>query len=167
MWLSADQQRVWRNYLRLDRLLPAQLNRDLQAGAGLSIAEYEVLVHLSEAASGRLRPFQLREDMQWEQSRLSHQLTRMERRGLVQREGCPSEDGRGAYVTLTPAGRTAIESAAPAHVAAVRELVFDQLTEAETATFGRICEKILTAVERTKPGPARPLPLRHLAIPAG
>jgi DNA-binding MarR family transcriptional regulator len=158
MWLSADQQRIWRDYLRLERLLPAQLNRELQAGSGLSLAEYAVLVHLSEADSGRLRPFQLGEGLQWEQSRLSHQLTRMERRGLVLREGCPSEDGRGAYVTLTAAGQTAIESAAPAHAAAVLELVFDQLTEEELAAFGRVCEKILAVIDRPPAAPPPPCP---------
>lgn len=148
MWLSEDQQRVWRAYIRVSQLLPAQLNRELQAESRLSGAEYAVLVQLSEAEGGRQRPFQLGEALHWEQSRLSHQLTRMERRGLVCRENCPSEDGRGAYVTLTPAGRTAIESAAPAHATAVRELVFDQLTEEETAAFGKVCEKILTALAR-------------------
>jgi DNA-binding MarR family transcriptional regulator len=158
MWLTAGQQRVWRDYLRLERLLPAQLNRELQAGSGLSLSEYEVLVHLSEANEGRLRPFQLHEAMQWEQSRLSHQLTRMERRGLVHRENCPDEDGRGAYVALTTAGRSAIESAAPAHAATVLELVFGQMTEEQTAAFGQVCEKILAAVEQASP-PA-PAPAR-------
>jgi DNA-binding MarR family transcriptional regulator len=153
MWLSGEQQRVWRDYLRVNQLLPAQLTRELQAESGLSVAEYAVLVQLSEADGGRQRPFQLGEALHWEQSRLSHQLTRMERRGLICRENCPSEDGRGAYVTLTAAGQTAIESAAPAHAAAVLELVFDQLTEDELATFGRVCEKILTALDQTATTP--------------
>src|ERR1700683_4902924 len=155
MWLTGEQQRVWRDYLRVNQLLPAQLNRELQAESGVSVAEYAVLVQLSEAEAGRQRPFQLGEALHWEQSRLSHQLTRMERRGLICRENCPSEDGRGAYVTLTAAGQTAIESAAPAHAAAVLELVFDQLTEEELATFGRVCEQILPALDQTP----TPLPL--------
>ena len=153
MWLTAEQQRVWRDYLRVNQLLPAQLNRELQAESGLSVAEYAVLVQLSEADGGRQRPFQLGEALHWEQSRLSHQLTRMERRGLICRENCPSEDGRGAYVTLTAAGQTAIESAAPAHAAAVLELVFDQLTEEELTTFGQVCKKILIALDQTATTP--------------
>jgi DNA-binding MarR family transcriptional regulator len=149
MWLTAEQQRVWRDYLRVSQLLPARLNRELQAESGLSAAEYGVLVQLSEAPGGRQRPFQLGEALQWEQSRLSHQLTRMDRRGLICRENCPSEDGRGAYVTLTEAGRTAIESAAPAHATAVHELMFDKLTEEELAAFGRVLRKILAAVDPT------------------
>jgi DNA-binding MarR family transcriptional regulator len=154
MWLTPDQQQVWRAYLRVSESLPAQLNRELQTESGLSAAEYAVLVQLSEADGGRQRPFQLGEALQWEQSRLSHQLTRMERRGLVCRENCPSEDGRGAYVTLTAAGRTAIESAAPAHAAAVRDLVFNHLTAEELSTFGRVCEKILTNLDHPATAPA-------------
>jgi DNA-binding MarR family transcriptional regulator len=153
MWLTEEQQRVWRDYLRVSQLLPARLSRELQAESGLSIAEYAVLVHLSEADGGRLRPFQLGDALQWEQSRLSHQLTRMERRGLVYRQNCPSEDGRGAYVTLTAAGQTAIESAAPAHAAAVLELVFDPLSPEELATFGRACRKILAALDKPPTAP--------------
>jgi DNA-binding MarR family transcriptional regulator len=147
-WLSAAQQRVWRRYLRVGRLLPNRLAAELQATSGLSGPEYEVLVNLSETPSGRMRPFQLGEAMQWEQSRLSHQLSRMQRRGLVEREDCP-KDGRGAFIVLTEAGRTAIESAAPAHVAAVRRLVFDRLTPDEAEAFGQACEKILEALGET------------------
>jgi DNA-binding MarR family transcriptional regulator len=156
VWLSDEQQRVWRDYLRVCELLPAQLNRELQAQSGLSGAEYAVLVQLSEAERGRLRPFQLGDAIQWEQSRLSHQLTRMERRGLVRRENCPSEDGRGAYVTITAAGQHAIESAAPAHAAAVMKLVFDQLSNDELTVFGRVCEKILRALDQPPAAPPPP-----------
>jgi DNA-binding MarR family transcriptional regulator len=152
-WLSAPQQGVWRDYLEVGRLLPARVARELQTTSGLSGAEYEVLVHLSETPGGRLRPFQLGQAMHWEQSRLSHQLTRMQRRGLVGREECP-KDGRGAFVVLTDAGRTAIESAAPAHVAVVRELIFDRLTAAEVEALGHICAKILEALKETATGPA-------------
>lgn len=150
-WLSPEQQRTWRRYLRVERLLPTRLGHQLQVSSGLTGAEYEVLVNLSEVPGGRLRPYQLGEAMQWEQSRLSHQLTRMERRGLVAREDCP-KDGRGSFVVLTESGRNAVESAAPAHVAAVRRLVFDQLTDDEAEAFGELCAKIVAALEQA-PGP--------------
>jgi DNA-binding MarR family transcriptional regulator len=152
-WLTPEQQRVWRDYLQVERLLPAQLGRELQ---DLSIPEYEVLVNLSEAPGGRLRPFQLGEATQWEQSRLSHQLTRMQRRGLIAREECPG-DARGAFIVLTAAGRSAIETAAPTHAAAVLRLVFDQLSEEETAAFGQACAKIRRALEEI-PHSAAPCP---------
>ena len=144
-WLSEAQQRVWRSYVRLERLLPARLGRELQATSGLSGPEYEVLVNLSEEPDGRLRPYQLGERMLWEQSRLSHQLSRMQRRGLVMREHCPG-DGRGAFVVLTQAGWAAIRTAAPPHADMVRTLVFDRLTEAEAEAFGRTCDTILAAL---------------------
>src|ERR1700743_1213819 len=133
-WLSDDEQRTWRTYLRMSSLLPAALNRELQQDSGLTLPEYEVLVALSEAPQRRLRPFQICEALNWEQSRLSHQLTRMERRGLVTRRECAA-DGRGGLIELTAAGADAIDAAAPRHVATVRRLIFDQLGDAQRASF--------------------------------
>ena len=105
-----------------------------------------MLVRLSEAEHGRLRPFELELDLQWEQSRLAHQLTRMQRRGLVTREKC-NEDGRGSYVVLTAAGRDAIEQAAPAHVEAVRSLVFDGLDASSTAALERFATTVFARLD--------------------
>lgn len=146
-WLTADEQRAWRTYLRMSTLLPAQLNRQLQRDSGLSLPEYEVLVQLSEAAGQRLRPYQLCEALNWEQSRLSHQLTRMERRGLVAREECAA-DGRGAFVILLADGASALRSAAPGHVAAVRQLIFDRLDDSQRAAFEDACAAILGALSQ-------------------
>jgi DNA-binding MarR family transcriptional regulator len=144
-WLSDDEQRTWRTYLQMSSLLPAALNRELQQDSGLTLPEYEVLVQLSEAAQRRLRPFQICAALNWEQSRLSHQLTRMERRGLVSRREC-SADGRGAFIELTPAGADAIGAAAARHVAAVRRLVFDRLSDAQRASFAEVCAAVVTAL---------------------
>jgi DNA-binding MarR family transcriptional regulator len=145
VWLSEDEQKAWRTYLRLGSLLPAALNRQLQQDCGLTLPEYEVLVALSEAAEQRLRPFQICDALNWEQSRLSHQLTRMERRGLVKRQECAA-DGRGAFIVLTTAGADAIREAAPQHVAAVRRLVFDRLSDDQLAAFEQACTAILDAL---------------------
>jgi len=142
LWLTADEQRMWRTYLRLNSLLLARLNRQLQQDSGLTLPEYEVLVQLSEAPQQRRRPFQICEALNWEQSRLSHQLTRMQHRGLVAREECEA-DGRGAFVVLTAAGADAIRSAAPGHVAAVRRLVFDRLGDDQRAAFEQACSTII------------------------
>lgn len=144
-WLNGDEQRAWRTYLRMSSLLPAALNRQLQQDCGLTLPEYEVLVQLSETPGQRLRPFQICEALNWEQSRLSHQLTRMERRGLVSRRECTA-DGRGAFIELTTAGADAIAAAAPRHVAAVRSLIFDQLSDAQRAAFEEVCEAIVRAL---------------------
>ena len=144
-WLNDDEQRAWRTYLRMSSLLPVALNRQLQQDCGLTLPEYEVLVQLSEAPDRQLRPFQICEGLNWEQSRLSHQLTRMERRGLVQRRECEA-DGRGAFVELTAAGADAIKAAAPQHVATVRSLVFDRLSDEQRAAFEQACTAIVTAL---------------------
>ena len=154
-WLTADEQRAWRAYMRVTTMLTARLNRQLQADSGLSLPEYEVLVQLSEAPDGTLRPFQLGLALDWEQSRLSHMLARMTRRGFVTRRDCPG-DRRGAVVVLTRAGRAAIESAAPGHAAAVRRLVFDQMDSAQAAAFGRAFEAILAGLDDSRPGSVRP-----------
>ena len=144
-WLSDDEQRAWRTYLRMSSLLPAALNRELQQDSGLTLPEYEVLVQLSETPHHRLRPYQICDALNWEQSRLSHQLTRMERRGLVSRQECAA-DGRGAFIELTTAGADAIGAAAPCHVAAVRRLIFDQLGDAQRTAFEEACTAIVTAL---------------------
>ncbi|MEU7821634.1 MarR family transcriptional regulator [Catellatospora sp. NPDC049133] len=141
-WLDDDEQRTWRGFLRLQRQLIGQLNRQLQADSGLSLADYDVLVQLTDTPEGRLRPFALQTELQWEQSRLSHHLTRMQRRGLIDREEC-ADDGRGAFVVLTDAGRSAITAAAPGHVDTVRRLFFDRLTPQQVATVQQMSEQVL------------------------
>jgi DNA-binding MarR family transcriptional regulator len=145
-WLDQGEQRAWRAFLRLQGQLSARLNRQLQSESGLSLADYEVLVQLSEAPEGRLRPYALQRALQWEQSRLSHHLGRMQRRGLVAREEC-ADDGRGTLITLTDAGRSAIQAAAPGHVAAVRRLLFDALTADDVAALERLTTRVLDRLD--------------------
>jgi DNA-binding MarR family transcriptional regulator len=142
-WLTEDEQRAWRGLIQMTSRLDARLNRELQQTSGLSLADYDVLVLLTEAADGRLRVFELAEDLHWEQSRLSHHLARMQRRGLVTREECTT-DRRGAFVVLTGAGRSAIEKAAPAHVATVRQLIFDGLSAKQVLSLESTVNQILS-----------------------
>lgn len=125
-WLSDEEQAVWRQWLDAQSRLQARLARRLAAESGLSMSDYEVLVWLSEEPEGRLRMATLAERLQWDRSRLSHHIRRMETRGLVARTDCP-DDGRGSFVGVTPGGRRAIQDAAPGHVAAVRELFVEPL----------------------------------------
>ncbi|GAA3167400.1 MarR family transcriptional regulator [Planomonospora alba] len=145
-WLDDDEQRAWRAYLRMQSRLTAELNRRLQAASGLSLADYEVLVHLTDVPDGRLRPYELQRALEWEQSRLSHHLGRMQRRGLVRREEC-GEDGRGAYVVLTGTGREAITAAAPDHVGAVRHLFFDALGPGESGVLEGLAVRVLARID--------------------
>ena len=148
-WLGDDEQLLWRLFLRSQVLIEAQLNRQLQRDSDLSGADYAVLVNLSEAPEGRLRGFELAGALQWEKSRLSHHLTRMGRRGLVRREGCPT-DGRGAFVVLTPQGRERIVAAAPLHVAEVRRCFIDALTPQQRRAFGDATHALVIALERDR-----------------
>jgi DNA-binding MarR family transcriptional regulator len=141
-WLSADEQLLWRRWLRLNALLPGVLHRELQADAGLSLPDFEVLVKLTETAEERVRVTDLARELNWERSRVSHHVTRMERRGLVERSEC-HDDGRGAWVILTKQGRSAIERAAPGHAATVRRLVFDDLSPQELRVMTRVIDKVI------------------------
>ncbi|KUI37025.1 MarR family winged helix-turn-helix transcriptional regulator [Mycobacterium sp. GA-2829] len=139
VWLSADEQRVWRGYLAMVAELQAAMNRQLQRDCGLSLADYEVLVALSERGAQRM--YELGEALSWEQSRLSHQLRRMRDRGLVSRAGA-TEDRRGATVALTDAGRTALRTAAPGHAALVRQVLFDGMSADQRAAFGEVIDGV-------------------------
>jgi DNA-binding MarR family transcriptional regulator len=154
-WLSEDEQRAWRGYLAMNARLDARLSRQLQADVGLSLSDFAVLVYLTDRAEGRVRAFELARDLQWEKSRLSHHLARMQRRGLVTRQECP-EDARGAFIVLTEEGRRAIERAAPCHVETVRELFFDQLTAEQVETLGAIASQVLARLDDTHPTPGDP-----------
>ena len=141
-WLSPEQEHLWRAWSRLNNELSARLQRELQDDAQLSLSDYEVLVHLTDTSEGRLRVSELARLLQWGLSRVSHHVTRMERRGLVERTTCV-EDGRGAFIAVTDAGRAAIEQAAPGHVDAVRRLVFDALDADDVGALNAVFDKML------------------------
>jgi DNA-binding MarR family transcriptional regulator len=147
-WLEADQQRAWRQLLALTTRLPARLNRQLQADSDLSLSDFDVLVQLTDVPAGRLRVGELGAALGWEKSRLSHHLTRMERRGLVTREDVAA-DGRGSEVVLTAVGRAGIVAAAPAHVDTVRALVFDVLGEEQVHALLEVTGAVLARLEES------------------
>ncbi|EDY52828.1 MarR family winged helix-turn-helix transcriptional regulator [Streptomyces clavuligerus] len=150
-WLNEAEQRAWRSYLHMQRMLHVRLASRLQRDFDLSGADYEILVNLSEAAGGRMCPSDLLGATQWEKSRLSHHISRMERRGLVTRE--PSRTGRYPDIQLTDAGRTAIRRAAPAHAAHVRALVVDVLGPERLARFEEDCRAITDALDAEEEPP--------------
>jgi DNA-binding MarR family transcriptional regulator len=145
-WLSDDQQAFWRSWLALTAQLPAALHRQLSDEGGLSLLDFDVLVQLSEAPDGRLRVTELARALTWERSRASHHLTRMQGRGLVTREEC-ADDGRGAFVVITPEGRAAIERAAPQHARTVKDLVFADLGEEDLRRLAVFVDGVLGRVE--------------------
>ncbi|MGH3949436.1 MAG: MarR family winged helix-turn-helix transcriptional regulator [Pseudonocardiaceae bacterium] len=126
--------------------LNARINRRLQAHSDLSLADFSVLVALTDRPDARVRYAELAQSLQWAKSRLSHHIARMTKRGLVDRQECP-QDGRGAFVVLTPEGRRVIEQAAPQHVETVRELFLDHLTTEQIETLRAISEQVLSRLD--------------------
>src|SRR3954464_3737240 len=120
-WLAPGEQEVWRAFLDVSRLLFEQLNRQLSDETGMSLAEYEILVQLSEAPDRRLRMSEVADRVVSSRSRITHTVGRLEDRGLVAREPCAA-DGRGVGCVLTDGGFPRLEGAAPGHVEMVRTI---------------------------------------------
>jgi DNA-binding MarR family transcriptional regulator len=143
-WLTADEQRAWRSHLDVNRLLTYQLERDLQP-FGLTMNDYEILVNLSESTEHRMRMSDLAASTLQSKSRLSHQITRMEKAGLVRRESCES-DKRGLFAVLTDEGWKTMRGVAPHHVASVRRHFIDRMSPQDLAhldeTLRPVAEKL-------------------------
>ncbi|MEU0791224.1 MarR family transcriptional regulator [Amycolatopsis sp. NPDC005961] len=134
---TTEELRVWRGFIETAEALRAELGARLQAECALSPGDYAVLLALSEADGQRLRSSQLADDIGWERSRLSHHLGRMEKRGLLRREECRT-DNRGAEVVLTTEGSAAFRGATVPHLTAVRELFVDALTPEQLTAAGEV-----------------------------
>jgi DNA-binding MarR family transcriptional regulator len=143
--LSEEDWRLWRAFWSMNRALSREIDRQLQRDAGISSADYSVLIALFEAPDRRLRTGELAEMLTWEKSRVSHQISRMEARGLVERAECV-EDGRGTWIILTADGRRATLGATRDHAAKLREVFFDVLDDDEKDAFrtgaARVLEKL-------------------------
>jgi DNA-binding MarR family transcriptional regulator len=134
---TAEQLRIWRDFIETAEALRAELASRLQNDSALSPGDYAVMLALSEAPGRRMRSSDLAADICWERSRLSHHLGRMERRGLIRREECAT-DYRGAEVVLTASGAEAFRGATVPHLRAVRELFVDALTPDRLHAAGEI-----------------------------
>ncbi|WP_018654369.1 MarR family winged helix-turn-helix transcriptional regulator [Actinomadura flavalba] len=145
-WLDATQQRDWRAYIDGSVRLTEIIDRDLKTRHGLSVSEYEILVRLSEAPGRRLRMAELAANASQSRSRLSHTCARLESKGLVQRDNCPS-DKRGVFCTLTPEGFATLERAARDHVETVREFFVDVIDPGDLAAVGRAFAAVLKRAE--------------------
>ena len=135
-WLDATQQRDWRAFVEASIRLNDLLDRDLKTRHGLSMAEYEILVRLSEAPERRLRMAELADVASQSRSRLSHTVSRLECKGLVVRGTCGA-DKRGVNAELTDEGFALLAKAAVDHVATVREFFVDVIDPADLVTIGR------------------------------
>ena len=143
-WLTDDEQQAWRQFIEVLVRVPAALEGQLQRDAGLTHMGYLVLATLSERDDRRLAMSRLAKKASASLSRLSHVVARLEAQGLVRRERDP-EDGRVQIAVLTDEGFAKIVAAAPGHVEAVRNLVFDRLTPAQIRQLTKLCGALLEA----------------------
>ncbi|HEX6947615.1 MAG TPA: MarR family transcriptional regulator [Acidimicrobiia bacterium] len=145
---TTDRRTAWRGFQRMAVGLGSRLNQRLVADSGLSLPDYEILTALGSSETGTLRAFELGAEVQWEKSRLSHHLKRMETRGLVSRTVCES-DGRGLWVSITDAGRDAWERASIAHDTLLDQLVFSRLDDEQLDQLASISETVIDGLTDT------------------
>lgn len=141
-WLDSGEDRAWRAFMHAHHRLTVRLNQLLVQDSKLTSADYEILAVLSEHPTGRMPAREVCALIQWEKSRLSHQVRHLQEQGLVVREPNPA-DGRSSMIVLLPAGRCAIEAAAPEHVRNVRRLFIDLFSPAELDMLAALHERVL------------------------
>lgn len=142
-WLDTQQQRIWRSWLNGVAAINQELQVELER-FGLDLSEYEIMVNLSEEPERTLRMSELAERSRQSRSRLTHTVSRMEKKGLVRRSTCAS-DRRGVFATLTPAGYELLVAAAPHHVESVRRALVDPVSPEDYQALGRVMEAVLAA----------------------
>jgi DNA-binding MarR family transcriptional regulator len=132
--LEPRQWELWHAWMQAHRLLNRELDRDLQREYGISKAEFSVLVTLHQAPGDQMRVGELAESLAWEKSRVAHQLTRMENRGLVSRTDHESS-GRRTAIGLTAQGRDAVQHAILGHADNIRRYFFEAMTPDQAAAI--------------------------------
>jgi DNA-binding MarR family transcriptional regulator len=143
-WLTAEEQRVWRQFLTACQSLFGSIDAQLIKDSALPHGYYEILVHLSEAPNRALRMSQLATASTFSKSRLSHAVSRLEERGIVTRVDCAT-DRRGQIAQLTDEGMAVLEAAAPGHVEQVRRSLIDALTPEQISQLGEISAAMIAA----------------------
>ena len=142
--LEPIEMDAWRSFLAASTSVTARLNRELEAGCGISMHEYEILVRLSEAPDQTLRMSTLAEHVSHSRSRLTHTVRRLENVGYVERSSCDS-DRRGVNCTLTPQGLSFLREAAPVHLDGVRRHVVDRLSREQQVGLAELMRVIAQA----------------------
>ena len=146
VWLSDEQQRAWVRFIAVVERLPGVLDTQLQHDADLTHFEYFTLAMLSESPARALRMTELAAVTNATLPRLSHVVSRLEKRGFVERRPCP-EDRRATNARLTELGWQKVVDTAPGHVATVRQTVIDPLDENDIEDLGRVMGKVLAQLD--------------------
>ncbi len=145
VWLTSDEQTIWRTYLSGVSRINERLDAELRP-FGLDLGEYEILVNLSEADQLEMRMSELAERVRQSRSRLTHTVARMEAKGLILRKSCPN-DRRGVIAVLTASGLTLLKSAAPHHVASVRGALVDAISADDFEALGRVMKAVVEVAD--------------------
>lgn len=147
-WLDEDEMAAWRTFLRSAARLFDRLDADLRRSMGLSLADYEILVHLADTPDGALRMTALAGQVLVSRSGLTRRVDRLTDLGLVERRDCPS-DRRGVFAVLTTEGRSLLEDAAPVHVAGVRRGFLEPVGPSRRAV---LTEALSDVIQRAEAG---------------
>ena len=139
--LDNDEMATWRALFEVSTLLLDRLDRRLGEESDLSLGEYEVLSVLAAGPKEGVRMTALAQQVLVSKTRLTYTIDRLEREGMVRRAACAT-DRRGTLAVITPQGRRAVTKATPGHLAAVRELVFDNLSDAQQTQMLRALKSI-------------------------
>jgi len=143
--VTDEEWGAWRSFISMRRQLDLALERQLQRDADISGSDYSVLISLFEAEGKQLRARELGAVLAWEKSRVSHQVSRMEKRGLVERREC-NTDARGTWIGLTADGSRAVLGAMREHASTLRNYFFDVLSPAELASIKTASDRVLDVI---------------------
>jgi DNA-binding MarR family transcriptional regulator len=144
--VSPTEWETWRSFSSMRRQLELALEHQLQRDAGISMSDYGVLLTLFEAPGRQLRARELGALLAWEKSRVSHQVSRMEKRGLVERRECDT-DARGTWIAMTNDGRRAVLGAMRDHASTLRAYFFDVLSPEQLSAIRSVSTSVLDALE--------------------
>ncbi len=149
-WLDEHQQHSWRALVMGMTLLLDRLDADLRRHFDVSLAEYEILVRLSEKPGRQLRMAQLADAMAHSRSRVTHTVARMEKADLVARTSS-AEDGRGIVCGMTQHGFDLLQAMAPVHVNGVRDYLVDLASAEDFEALGRVMNTVADKLVVTHP----------------
>ena len=141
-WLTDAELRLWLNFLTAHAVVERRVNQQLKQSAGLSHAQYEILMRLHLAPEHQMHMSELADALADSKSGITYQITQLERAGLVERQPCQHHE-RGVHAVLTDAGRAKLKAAVPGHHTNVRKLLIDNLTLNEQEVLSEVLAKIV------------------------
>ncbi|MDF2480322.1 MAG: MarR family transcriptional regulator [Stenotrophomonas indicatrix] len=142
--ITPDEWAAWRGFRRMAEITSGRIVHDITRSTGLSSADFVVLMELSKAKDRCRRQRELLDYLEWDKTRLSHQLTRMAGRGLIERD---TDSDNVVVIRMTAEGRTQLSAARPVHVASVRRNFLDHLSADDLAALQQITDKLHAALQ--------------------